>query len=85
MEGVCHLLPHAQAKSQASSPQPVQHPVTISNTPTADTEIALGRAQSTEISSKSNPAGGQSTLTEAWLILSSNRLQWKKTYCGKVH
>ncbi|CAK6981199.1 coiled-coil domain-containing protein 57 isoform X4 [Scomber scombrus] len=55
MEGVCHLLPHAQAKSQASSPQPVQHPVTISNT--ADTEIAPGRAQSTEISSKSNPAG----------------------------
>ncbi|CAK6981200.1 coiled-coil domain-containing protein 57 isoform X4 [Scomber scombrus] len=54
MEGVCHLLPHAQAKSQASSPQPVQHPVTISNT--ADTEIAPGRAQSTEISSKSNPA-----------------------------
>ncbi|XP_034414191.1 coiled-coil domain-containing protein 57 isoform X2 [Cyclopterus lumpus] len=63
MEGLIHLLPPPQAHPQASSPQPVQHPGTPAATPippTATTQMATGPLdQSTNISLKVSPAGGQ--------------------------
>ncbi|XP_022621733.1 coiled-coil domain-containing protein 57-like [Seriola dumerili] len=63
MEGLSHPPPPPQAQPQTSAPQLVQHPgaaAATSITPTADTQMTTGPPpQSTDISSKVSPAGGQ--------------------------
>uniref|UniRef100_A0A3B4XZA2 Coiled-coil domain containing 57 n=1 Tax=Seriola lalandi dorsalis TaxID=1841481 RepID=A0A3B4XZA2_SERLL len=63
MEGLSHRPPPPQAQPQTSAPQLIQHTgaaAATSITPTADTQMTTGPPpQSTDISSKVSPAGGQ--------------------------
>uniref|UniRef100_A0A3Q1GS68 Coiled-coil domain containing 57 n=1 Tax=Acanthochromis polyacanthus TaxID=80966 RepID=A0A3Q1GS68_9TELE len=62
MESLSQLLPKPQPESQASPPQPVQHPgssAVTSNTLSANTQVPTGLpAQTDDIFSKVGPAGG---------------------------